>query len=436
MPTASESKGYKACRFSRRWKGEITFTTYNIRSFGYKRADSEFYYSYFENLNHDALCITETWNSQRHFESWNCAVSAENLTGKDKPAGVCIILSKRFASLQMDRGSLGTRGCWVRIRGPVCNLLLIGVYLPPQRSKTNDVDIMKQLKALLKSRSENDCVVLMGDFNVRLPRKYKDVVGPFAHRHWSKTMSGRKLEILRIMMMNGLFAVNTYFRSKKRQSMHTWRRSRDHQRGQIDYVMASKRWRSSFTDAKVQWRHSRFKHGEPTDHGLILVKFRWRLGKRKRTSRIYWRGLKPIMTAGDEPVNINRTLTEFDKECQAEWSTDHDITQGDPLMTLNRVTTSVAKQVIPPVALETTAKLRPSAESKAFAEERAEEIKRGVTPQRRKQLHRKMSRFRRKDYKQWHLQSVNKLNECIQQQRWQAAKKWDRRLRGYRERHG
>jgi hypothetical protein len=137
------------------------------------------------------------------------------------------------------------------------------------------------------------------------------------------------------------------------------------------------------------------------------------------------------MTAGDEPVNINRTLTEFDKECQAEWdSADHDITQGDPLMTLNRVTTSVAKQVIPPVALETTAKLRPSAESKAFAEERAEEIKRGVTPQRRKQLHRKMSRFRRKDYKQWHLQSVNKLNECIQQQRWQAAKKWDRRLRG------
>ena len=56
-------------------------TTFNIRSFGYNRVNWEFNYSYFERLNHDTICFTETWNSQRHLESWNCVVRDENLSG-------------------------------------------------------------------------------------------------------------------------------------------------------------------------------------------------------------------------------------------------------------------------------------------------------------------------------------------------------------------
>ena len=99
-------------KYNKKW-GNVGFSTLNIRSLGSKREDADFYYSYCESLGYDATCLTEMWNSQRHYESWNCVVGEENVSGADKAAGVCIILSQRFATLQMNRGNLGTRGCWV-----------------------------------------------------------------------------------------------------------------------------------------------------------------------------------------------------------------------------------------------------------------------------------------------------------------------------------
>ena len=178
--------------FNKKWCGAITFSTLNVRSLGSDRADADFYYSYFESLGHDAICMTEMWNSQRHYESWRCVTSETNSSGCDRPAGVCILLSSRLACSQLDRGKLGTRGCWVRIEGPVCNLLIIGIYLPPQYSKTCAVDALKALKAFLKVRSPYDCVILLGDFNVKLPRRFRDLVGPYAHEHLTRTLSTKK----------------------------------------------------------------------------------------------------------------------------------------------------------------------------------------------------------------------------------------------------
>ena len=152
-----EFRGHR--KFNRFW-GHVTLATFNVRSLGRKRQDADFYYSHLESLNHDALGLTEMWGSQQHYESWNCVTCTPNLSGED---------SKRFASRQLNRGRLGTRGCWVRIQGPVCNLLLICIYLPPIGSKTEVVTIMKGLRKVLEDRSQHDCVVLLGDFN--LPSK-------------------------------------------------------------------------------------------------------------------------------------------------------------------------------------------------------------------------------------------------------------------------
>ena len=165
--TFTRRRNSRRRNFNKTWVKEFIFSTFNIHSFGCKRADSEYNYSYCESLNHDASCITETWNTQRHFESWRCVVSKENLSGKDRPAEVCIILSKRFASLQMNRGNLGTRGCCVRIKVPVCNLLIIGIYLPSQYSRATAVELLKALKELLQNCSEHDCIILLGDFSIR-----------------------------------------------------------------------------------------------------------------------------------------------------------------------------------------------------------------------------------------------------------------------------
>ena len=122
-----ELRGHR--KFNRFW-GHVTLATLNVRSLGRRRQDSDFYYSYLQSLEHDALGLTEMWNSQRRYDSWTCVTGETNFSGKDRPAGVCILLSQRFASRQLNRGRIGTRGCWVRIQGPVRVQLAHNLHLP------------------------------------------------------------------------------------------------------------------------------------------------------------------------------------------------------------------------------------------------------------------------------------------------------------------
>ena len=79
-------------------------------------------------------------------------------------------------------------------------------------------------------------------------------------------------------------------------------------------------------------------------------------------------------------------------------------------------------------------RVRPSVESRRFAELRAVEMAAGVTPQRRKELHQKMRRLRRKDYMQWRINCIDQLNQCVKEGRWRDVKKWKNALRGvYRQ---
>ena len=72
------------------------------------------------------------------------------------------------------------------------NLLLIGIYLSPSGSKADIVELIRQLKELLDLRSVHDCVILFGDFNIRLPRGYQDIVGPFAQKQLTRTLSTKQ----------------------------------------------------------------------------------------------------------------------------------------------------------------------------------------------------------------------------------------------------
>ena len=122
-----------------------------------------------------------------------------NLTGEDRNSGVFILLSQRFASRQLQRGRLGRRGCYVRIQGATCNLLIICVYFPPFYSNAPEaIRLLKKLKELLDECSLHDCVILMGDFNLKFPRRYKFITGPYANRECGKKLRTRTRELLRL----------------------------------------------------------------------------------------------------------------------------------------------------------------------------------------------------------------------------------------------
>ena len=271
-----EFRGHR--KFNRHW-GHVTFATLNVRSLGRRRQDADFYYSYLQSLNHDALGLTEMWNSQHRYDSWDCVTCEPNNGGGDRPAGVCIMLSQRFVSRQLHRGRIGTRGCWVRIQGPVCNLLIICIYLPPIGSKAEVVSLMKGLRAVLSDRSQHDCVILMGDLNIEFPARYQDIIGPYSCQQSRIKMRRRTREFLHLFEQHDLCVSSTYFRPRKRQNLYTWRGTgaRGSRKGQIDHIAASKRWRSCFHDCKVYWDAQRFKSGTKTDHGLVVAKFRWHM---------------------------------------------------------------------------------------------------------------------------------------------------------------
>ena len=72
---------------------------------------------------------------------------------------------------------------------------------------------------------------------------------------------------------------NTLFQQHKRR-LYTWTSSDGQHRDQVDYILCSKRWRSSIQSTKTR-------PGADcgSDHELLIAKFRLKLKKVKKTSR-------------------------------------------------------------------------------------------------------------------------------------------------------
>ena len=107
------------------------------------------------------------------------------------------------------------------------------------------------------------------------------------------------------------------------------------------------------------------------------------------------------------------------------------LSSAELLQRMNEVCVRAAKTTIPPEERTTVARrMRPSVQSRQFAEARAVEMAAGVTLQRKKELHQQMRRLRRKDYQQWQVDCIKQLNQCVLECRWRDVRKWKDALRG------
>ena len=94
-------------------------------------------YHYCKGLQYDILGLTELHNTQAKVQfqhkTWiHSAPAAIDANDKciDPAAGVTIMLSPRMAAKTLDTGHVGTRIAWVHLKGLVCNLFYIVVYIP------------------------------------------------------------------------------------------------------------------------------------------------------------------------------------------------------------------------------------------------------------------------------------------------------------------
>ena len=148
-------------------------------SYSYERHD------YCRLLQYDVLGLTELHNLQEQKRSqsrtWVHSAVAEKKEGKnmDPAAGVAIMLSNRMDDKLLDEGHVGTRIAWVRIKGPVCNIFYIVVYIS-HKDRTRDPyvkDTIQQLRKLLSTVRKSDCVILAGDFNCQPRRNVSGCTG-------------------------------------------------------------------------------------------------------------------------------------------------------------------------------------------------------------------------------------------------------------------
>ena len=142
----------------KQWSTEhanLTMATWNTRSMTVER------YEYCKNLGYDVLAVTELWRNQdkftNHSNEFTVSATAKDKYGnlrndKDPAAGVGIILSPRAQRKFMGAGNNGSeRICWVRLKGPACNLFIVAVYMPHnKRVQPSQADTLKELDDICK----------------------------------------------------------------------------------------------------------------------------------------------------------------------------------------------------------------------------------------------------------------------------------------------
>ena len=132
---------------------------------------------------------------------------------------------------------------------------------------------------------QRDCVIALGDFNSRLPRKLDSLTGRWCV-HSAADAGGERMTEL--MATHDLRAATTFFQPRRwsRGSTvaggnSTYVVAKEHGStvppAQIDYMLTSSRWLSSVVDCRVWWQPSHHRFGFQYDHALVSMRWRLRL---------------------------------------------------------------------------------------------------------------------------------------------------------------
>jgi len=205
---------------------KLSIATWNTRSLTFER------FNFCNSLNYDILAITELWRHQERYETRSKKFIAskpkiikqgerqgEIRYPEDRAAGVGILLSDRLVKKVTAFGSNGERVCWVRIRGPVCHLFVVSVYLPHRgRTAPAQGDTLADLQEVLSDVNPHDCVCVLGDLNEQVEASIKGLTGKWTGGQASKNAD----KVTQLLRLNQLAAVNTMFQPKKNHSVCTF----------------------------------------------------------------------------------------------------------------------------------------------------------------------------------------------------------------------
>ena len=135
----------------------------------------------------------------------------------------------------------------------------------------------KDLQDLLELTPKKDVLFIIGDWNAKVgSQETPGATGKFGLGIWNE--AGQRL--IKFCQEDALIITNTLFQQHKR-GLYTWTSPDGQHRNQIDYILCSRRWRSSIQSAKT-----RPGADYDSDHELLIAKFRLKLKKVGKTTRL------------------------------------------------------------------------------------------------------------------------------------------------------
>ena len=415
-------------KWSKRYKN-AKFAFWNPWSYSNER------HEYCKSLDNDIMGLTELHNNQTkpqfQGKNWICSDIAKEEGGKstDPAAGVAILLSQRMARNVLSKGHVGARIVWVRLRGPICNLFVVVVYVPHKGRQVTPTasDIIQELNKLLMTVPKQDCIVLGGDFNCQLQRNVQGCTGK-----WSMTKqadNGHGEEMIDLMRKHDLFATGTSFKPKKRRWGQNKRKrlcnasyiAKDETRRprRLDYMCVSNRWRSMVKNVSVKWAPSTHRFGRRFDHGLVSAIWHWRT---RKTAKYETADYKAMNTQSwrrfDEVLQIKTQEKQETREKRGATSatTVESVTEthcvGKEYATLTENIRETIKEVVPKKKNTFRNGRSVSEETKTLFKERTKEYSRSKpTSARRKEWNGKIKNACKNDYRRW----VSRWTERIEQ---------------------
>ena len=170
-----------------------------------------------------------------------------------------------------------------------------------------------------RTNTQKRCPFHLGDWNAKVgSQETPGVTGKFGLGIWNE--AGQRL--IEFCQENALVIANTLFQQHKRR-LYTWTSPDGQHLNQIDYILCSQRWRSSIQSAKTR-------PGTDcgSDHELLIAKFRLKLNKVEKTTRLFRYDLNQIpYDYTVEMRNIFKGLDLIDRVSDELWMEVHDIVQ-------------------------------------------------------------------------------------------------------------
>ena len=186
-------------------------------------------------------------------------------------SGVGFIVRKEVVPAVMGCQPVSSRIITLRIRASPFNIYIIQAYAPTSDHDEKEVDaFFHQLQGLIAQKPKNDILVVQGDWNAKIgkdtARDWKGVCGQYCN----ELTNDRGLKLLEFATYNKLVVTNT-LGPHKPSRIWTWHSPDGRHHNQIDYILVSKRFKSSVNIARTR----SFPGADVgSDHDQLLMTFK------------------------------------------------------------------------------------------------------------------------------------------------------------------